>query len=234
MVQDKNLLKTKEIDSDIDDLKNEYGNLNNDIYCKVSGNNINTLVIKRFNVFNNMQVLQNCVELFDSNDYPIQVILPENDGGNQILGIWIQKLLAPNYDADLISSARKSDNTEEIITKEGGIDYVDPKTCMERMLGDIKTKEMASCLRTAGEYFPYLIRKSWPYLPLIFKESYCTRKLEEWYRKPTTIKYGNVKHVITQPSRLITEPPLEGMKLMKHPRNPTEIVVYTDSYCYSA
>ncbi|EDR22909.1 hypothetical protein EDI_102430 [Entamoeba dispar SAW760] len=234
MVQDKNLLKTKEIDLDTDDIKSEYGDLNNNIYCKVSINNINTLVIKRFNVFNDMQVLKKCVELFDSNEYPIQVILPENDGGSEGLGIWIQKLLAPNYDADLISSARESDNTKGIITQEGLEEYVDPKTCIKRVLGNVKTKEMASCLRTAGEYLPSAIRKLWPYLPNGIKEWYCTKKLKEWYTKPNTIKYGSVKHVITQPSRLIAEPPLHQMKLMKNPRKPTEIVVYTDSFCYSA
>ncbi|EAL42817.2 hypothetical protein CL6EHI_076380 [Entamoeba histolytica] len=54
--------------------------------------------------------------------------------------------------------------------------------------------------------------------------------LGDWYSKPNIIKYGDVEHKVTQPSIEV----FPKKKLMKHPRNPTEIVVYTDPYCYSA
>ncbi|EDR29458.1 hypothetical protein EDI_016870, partial [Entamoeba dispar SAW760] len=54
--------------------------------------------------------------------------------------------------------------------------------------------------------------------------------LGEWYTNPKIIKYGDVEHKVTQPSIM----KFEIKKLMKNPRKPTEIVVYTDSFCYSA
>ncbi|EDR26717.1 hypothetical protein EDI_185950 [Entamoeba dispar SAW760] len=54
--------------------------------------------------------------------------------------------------------------------------------------------------------------------------------LGEWYTNPNIIKYGDVEHKITQRSIVV----LPKKKLMKNPRKPTDIVVYTDSYCYSA
>ncbi|GAB1227704.1 hypothetical protein ENUP19_0352G0005 [Entamoeba nuttalli] len=58
---------------------------------------------------------------------------------------------------------------------------------------------------------------------------YCIRRQRKWYAKPNIIKYGDVEHKVTQPSIEV----FPKKKIMKHPRKPTEIVVYTDSYCYS-
>ncbi|BFU26151.1 hypothetical protein EHI2019_000514700 [Entamoeba histolytica] len=64
---------------------------------------------------------------------------------------------------------------------------------------------------------------------------YCDEGIEiecciKWYAKPNNIKYNDVKHKVTQPSIKV----FPKKKIMKHPRKPTEIVVYTDSFCYSA
>ncbi|EDR29986.1 hypothetical protein EDI_229490 [Entamoeba dispar SAW760] len=237
VAEDKNLLTTKEIDSDTDDIKNEYGDLNDDVYCKVSNNNINTLVINHFAIYKDLYVLQKCIELFDSNEYPIQVILPENKGGDSYfddeLGIWIQKLLAPNYDADLISSARKCDYTGYKIEMGYMGEYVDPKTCMKRTLYHENEAQLEKCasknVQELWDYLTFSERLFWN-LSKEYRMKHCHDILNRWYTKPKTIKYGSVKHVITQPSRFIAEPPIQQMK---NPRKPTEIVVYTDSYCYS-
>ncbi|EDR23553.1 hypothetical protein EDI_030910 [Entamoeba dispar SAW760] len=98
----------------------------------------------------------------------------------------------------------------------------DPKTCNKRgKLYD--QKELQKCAGVNPEgFFNKIV---W-----VGKKIYCMIKLNRWYIKPKTIKYGNVEHKITQPSIM----KWETKKLMSKPRKPTEIVVYTDSFCYSA
>ncbi|EDR29068.1 hypothetical protein EDI_016080 [Entamoeba dispar SAW760] len=191
-----------------EELKNEYGSLVEPIYCRVSDKKVNTFILKSFISFHTLspyyKTILNCIKLFDSNEYPIQVILPENEGGDEGSEQWIEKIFAPHNDVRTIVSARTSTCTQEMLQK--GIDgdlLNDPKTCNKR----------GNCM----------IKKN-------FKNIYCVIKLNLWYIKPKTIKYGNVEHKITQPSIM----KWETKKLMSKPRKSTEIVVYADSYCYSA
>ncbi|EDR29782.1 hypothetical protein EDI_222990 [Entamoeba dispar SAW760] len=193
-----------------EELKNEYGSLVEPIYF------FHTLSPY-------YKTILNCIELFDSNEYPIQVILPENEGGDEGSEQWIEKIFAPHNDVRTIVSARTSTCTQEMLQK--GIDgdlLNDPKTCNKRgKLND--QKEIQKCAGVNPEgFFNKIV---W-----VGKKIYCMIKLNRWYIKPKTIKYGNVKHKITQPSIM----KWETKKLMSKPRKPTEIVVYTDSFCYSA
>ncbi|BFU26661.1 hypothetical protein EHI8A_129960 [Entamoeba histolytica HM-1:IMSS-B] len=63
------------------------------------------------------------------------------------------------------------------------------------------------------------------------REKYVNPKtLGQWYTNPNIIKYGDIEHKVSQPS----SENWDQMKVMKHPRKPTEIIIYTDSFCYSA
>ncbi|GAB1221996.1 hypothetical protein ENUP19_0088G0025 [Entamoeba nuttalli] len=175
--------------------------------CLTTSNKVNTLIVKSFNSYGDyyLDKLKECVDKFDSNDYPIQVIFPQNGGGMVRFAQIIEKVLSPYDDFDYIYSSRISGTTENIM-KNGGIGICNPETC--------EIKE-----RRAG-----------------------LKKLGSWYTKPRIIKYGDVEHKVTQPSidRMSKNDLINylyrypKLKLIRYPRKPTEIVVYTDSYCHSA
>ncbi|EKE40828.1 hypothetical protein ENUP19_0057G0075 [Entamoeba nuttalli] len=55
---------------------------------------------------------------------------------------------------------------------------------------------------------------------------------EEFYASSITVKYGNVEHVKTQTG--IIQSAVTDLYFKKNPRNPTDIIVMTDAFCYSA
>ena len=57
--------------------------------------------------------------------------------------------------------------------------------------------------------------------------------LGEWYTNPIVDHYGNVEHQRSHPS-VIPPRTFVSSRLTKHPRKPTDIVVFTDAFCYSA
>ncbi|EDR22410.1 hypothetical protein EDI_039100 [Entamoeba dispar SAW760] len=176
-----------------------YKSDDNNVGCLLTDNKINTFFIVSFDpkdayVKSYEDTISKCIDLFDSNKYPIQVIFPKNGGGYGYLSRWVEKIISPYDDVDFIGSLRVSDFTEVIIKTGMGTGLYDPETC--------EVREKGINPQTLGE----------------------------WYTKPKIIKYGDVEHKVSQPS-------LDKggmMKLMKNPRKPTEIVVYTDSFCYSA
>ncbi|GAB1222431.1 hypothetical protein ENUP19_0109G0002 [Entamoeba nuttalli] len=158
--------------------------IDEEICCLTTSNKVNTLIVKSFDDGDYFLIkLSECLDKFDSNDYPIQVIFPQNGGGLVKLAQTIEKALSPYDDVDYILSARISEFTEDIMKKGFALDMYDPETCESRE-NEINPKTLGN----------------------------------------------DVEHNVTQPS--IVE--LEKKILMKKPRKPTEIVVYTDSYCYSA
>ncbi|GAB1221260.1 hypothetical protein ENUP19_0076G0018 [Entamoeba nuttalli] len=177
--------------------------INKEICCLTTSNKVNTLIVNTFDAISDGYYFSNklteCLDKFDSNDYPIQVIFPKNGGGKVQLAQTIEKALSPYDDVDYILSSRISEFTEDIMKKGLAAGMYDPETCESRR----------------------------SYLELIFSDLF---PLGEWYTNTRIIKYGDVEHNVTQPS--IDE--LKKTILMKKPRKPTEIVVYTDSYCYSA
>ncbi|ELP89294.1 hypothetical protein EIN_488260 [Entamoeba invadens IP1] len=59
------------------------------------------------------------------------------------------------------------------------------------------------------------------------------KDLGEWFNEYQTVDYGNgALHNRTQPSYMFVEEMVE-MKLVNNPRKPHEIVIFTDSFCYS-
>ncbi|EMD45715.1 Hypothetical protein EHI5A_066210, partial [Entamoeba histolytica KU27] len=178
--------------------RNQYYTSNDDsVYC-YSSDNINVLEVLSFSpeksyIKSYEETVSKCIDLFDSNDYPIQVVFSANDEEKSIYSQWIEKILSPYDDVDMIVSGRISNFTESIMKREYGNILYDPYTCKVR-------------------------------------ESYVSPEvLGEWYTNPNIINYGDIEHKVSQPSVM----KWEQMKLMRKPRKPTEIVVYTDPLCYS-
>ena len=63
------------------------------------------------------------------------------------------------------------------------------------------------------------------------QDLFNSETLGSWYTNPVNIQYGNETHSITKPS-LMPYIELYNFK-MKNQRKPSEIVVYTDAFCYS-
>ncbi|EDR27846.1 hypothetical protein EDI_073440 [Entamoeba dispar SAW760] len=180
------------------------------VRCVLTDSEINTLIVLSFQPDKKLRksyedTISKCIDLFDSNDYPIQVIFAKNGGGDAKYSQWIEKILAPRDDVNYIFSARESECSETLIRIKIGANLFNPETCRRRR----------SLVKTAISIFDII--------PFEFP-------LGKWYTKPNIIKYGDVEHKITQPSINKWSP----KKLMKNPRKPTDIVVYTDSFCYSA
>ncbi|EAL42877.1 hypothetical protein CL6EHI_094570 [Entamoeba histolytica] len=201
----------KRIKQENDEYKPNCSEYNEEICCLTTSNKVNTLIVNTFDAISNgyyfLDKLTECLDKFDSNDYPIQVIFPKNGGGLVKLAQTIEKALSPYDDVDYILSARISEFTEDIMKKGYALYMYDPETCESR----------------ENEINP--------------------KTLGEWYTNHRTIKYEDVEHNVTQPSIVSLMKILQTISFndvpeikqsMKHPRKPTEIVVYTDSYCYSA
>ncbi|EDS88903.1 hypothetical protein CL6EHI_145160 [Entamoeba histolytica] len=199
----KDIINTKKALDENDRITRKFTSKDNNIHCTLSVNGVNTLVVRSFDTKDEKsyeETISNCIDLFDSNNYPIQVIFPKNGGGYSIYSQWIEKILSPYDDVNYIVSLRESDYTKHMLKTGFAVNLYDPKTCQQR-------------------------RSKWTsIIPII-----NSFPLGGWYSKPNIIKYGDVEHKVTQPSIEV----FPKKKLMKHPRKPTEIVVYTDSYCYS-
>ena len=198
------ILETEEIYEKKMAMKKETNRLyeeGDDVYCYVhTQDEVNTFVLSTFapesskrNEF--IQVIKDCAETFDQNEYPIQIILPMNEGGEVELEQMIEKLFAPHDDVGFIGSMRISDLNELLVS----IGY-------------------GTLLRTVDE--------------CIARANENDKEIGEWYTSPETVKYGDITHVKSQPSQFGFNYKNQ-IKMTRHKRKPTEIVVYTDSYCYS-
>ncbi|EDS88707.1 hypothetical protein EHI_061140, partial [Entamoeba histolytica HM-1:IMSS] len=198
------IINTKKALDENDRITRKFTSKDNNIHCTLSVNGVNILVVRSFDTEDEKtyeETILNCIDLFDSNNYPIQVIFPKNGGGYSNYSQWIEKILSPYDDVNYIVSLRESDYTKHMLKTGFAVNLYDPKTCQQR-------------------------RSKWTsIIPII-----NSFPLGGWYSNPNIIKYGDVEHKVTQPSIQV----FPKMKLMKHPRKPTEIVVYTDSFCYSA
>lgn len=180
----------------------DYSSIDDDISCLADDSNkMNLLTLKTFGPANNddfFKVADECFALFDSNDYPITLVLPMNNGGSgDIVGSFEQRL-APHGDYDMIGSVRKSKGMEGCIEHYYGPLISSPQDCKIR-----------------------------------YNTSDPSQPLGEWYTSPKSCRYGDVEHVYSQES-FMRYTQLISTNLTKHPRKPTELIVMTDGYCYSA
>ncbi|BFU24573.1 hypothetical protein EHI8A_174350 [Entamoeba histolytica HM-1:IMSS-B] len=145
------------------------------------------------------EVFEKCIQQFDSNNYPITIILPLNGGGYTDLESNFENVLAPHADTSFIGSVRVSEGTENCLKFGYASLFADPTNCSVR-----------------------------------FDEPLLSRKpIGSWYSDPIIDHYGDVEHKRSQPS-LAPPQQMLASRLVNNPRKPTDIVVFTDGFCYSA
>ncbi|EDR29267.1 hypothetical protein EDI_261060 [Entamoeba dispar SAW760] len=77
------------------------------------------LIVNNFHVENDNErndfkkKLNECVDLFDSNEYPNQLIFTKNGGYSSQLSYIVEKMISPYDDTNYIRSVRISDFTED-------------------------------------------------------------------------------------------------------------------------
>ena len=166
---------------------------------------VNVLIISSFKTNDENSFISTewkCMELFDSNDYPIIIILPHNGGGSGPFAM------------DLVNGLSKSPTFETSSFK-----ITNTSEYLARLVYCGTNKDPQTCEPRCGMF---------------------SLNLGDWYNKPTTIEYidqsGNkYEHVVTQLSKLEYDYKKEQrLRELKNKRDPTEIIIFTDGYCYSA
>ncbi|EMD44229.1 hypothetical protein EHI8A_004250 [Entamoeba histolytica HM-1:IMSS-B] len=123
-----------------------------------------------------------------------------------------------------------------ILVKNGG-GYVDLGMDLAKILSPTISSTIISSFRISepskqvyeAEYYEYMNDTT------TCKPRYdpVTNKYNgDWYSHPDTVYYGDVKHVKTQASYMPASVMVDA-SFIHHPRQPTDIVVFTDGYCYS-
>ncbi|KAL7720399.1 EGF-like domain-containing protein [Entamoeba marina] len=141
---------------------------------------------------NYLTTLGQCFEQFDTNTYPISVILPYNSGGAVAISQMVEYFLAQQSNVGITNSVRISDGTAN---------------CVEGSYSGMFTNS-SSC-----EVIP----------------NFSTSK---FYTNPIVDTFGEYEHHRTQPTMFNLDSSWQ-IKL-QNPRKPTEIVIFTDGFCYSA
>ncbi|KAL7718964.1 VWFA domain-containing protein [Entamoeba marina] len=158
---------------------------------------INTITITSFHpadayLQSYLNTLGQCFKQFDSNDYPISVILPMNGGGLVAISQYVEQFLAPHSDVRITNSERISSGTAN---------------CLDNLY-DGSLHNISNC------------------------ESVTDFSTTELYTNPNVDTFGEYEHKRTQPT---TYNPVNILQLsFDKIRKPTEIVVFTDGFCYSA
>ncbi|EDS88651.1 hypothetical protein EHI_139190, partial [Entamoeba histolytica HM-1:IMSS] len=101
----KDIINTKKALDENDRITRKFTSKDNNIHCTLSVNGVNTLVVRSFDTEvkeSYEETILNCIDLFDSNNYPIQVIFPKNGGGSGNYSQWIEKILSPYDDVNYI------------------------------------------------------------------------------------------------------------------------------------
>lgn len=187
-----------------------YSSSDGSISCKYSTEKkVNVLQVTTFNPQNLDEfpsIYNKCVDLFDTNDDPIIVIVPGNGGGAVAISQDLVRTLSPTMATFETGSFKISKVSEYLARTSYCSMNQDPETCQERC----KVPE----------------------------SGYYEGDLGDWYNKPRTINYkdsnGNVvsEHKIAQPSKF--EMTGYELKRLEKKRKPTDIVIFTDGYCFSA
>jgi hypothetical protein len=150
--------------------------------------------------------VKNCLTLFDNNTFPIVVIEDMNPGGMEEMTFSFQEFVQPKLEVMNYHALRNSQQVKD------NLDEKDDKT--KGLTYASRFSDMKTCIP--------------------FKSS------KEIFEELETEDYGNdVKHVHTKPmimtvGRDFRKKIDEIKKTIKNIRKPTEIIVYTDGYSYSA
>ena len=185
--------------------ENSYSSNDGSIQCMfLKESEMNVLIIPTFDTEDENSFIETewkCTEMFDSNNYPIIIILPSNGGGSGPLAIDLVNALS--YSPTFETGSFKITNTSELLAR---VVYCE------------SNKNPQTCEARCDKF---------------------SKDLGEWYNNPTIIEYkdknGNkYEHKISQFSKMIYETDNKNLRELRNKRKPTDIVIFTDGYCYSA
>ena len=191
----------KQLNGETETIEWNY-NYNNLYKCKVDKENkININYINSFGRENMKEdfykTIVNCVNLFDTNKYPIALINFVNGGGQLFLAQALLELLSPKVEFHIYRSFRKTETFQN-------------------------TTESNS------------------YFSLFYNSENCeTLNYEYLTKKEHNINYGNgISNILTEPFFFLGKKEKQDFnnikKKLKNPRNPTDFIVFTDGFSYSA
>ncbi|KAL7714043.1 VWFA domain-containing protein [Entamoeba marina] len=176
----------------------DYQSTDGFIACKTydeEDKQINMLMISSFYpttyIESYLTVFSQCFDLFDSNTYPISIVLPMNGGGMVTISQMVENILASYSDVRITNSVRISNGTANCVEGSYSNGFTNANTC---------------------EVIP----------------NFST---SEFYTNPVVDTYGEYEHYRTQPTT--TNLDSASQMNLQNLRKPTEIVVFTDGYCYS-
>ncbi|ELP87608.1 hypothetical protein EIN_145920 [Entamoeba invadens IP1] len=200
-----NILRAEDfVESNLkEDNSYDYESKDANLACKTfETQKVNIMVLKTFYpedfVPSFFKTLNTCIKQFDTNEYPISLILPMNGGGLGDLVASLEDVFAPQGDSSMIGAVRISDGSVGVIKSSYGMIMDDTETCEMR-----------------------------------YNVTGSDQPLGEWYTNAKTVKYGDVEHTHSQES-FVSHVDMIKEKLVNHPRKPTDFVVFTDGFCYSA
>jgi len=170
-------------------------------------NNIHYINLPTFgfeNIATFMEDLASCAQQFDEDDLPIMFIMNHNGGGAIPAGMIIETLFMPDYEHRLLGAFRKTDLTKKII--------VDDKYYMMTWFSD----DSEDCKSLSG------------------------KSISKYYNTDANDDFGNgAVHHRTQKgyltyNALLTMKKFNSYRLRKNVRKPTDLIVVTDGFCFSA
>jgi len=172
-------------------------------------NDMNYVVIKSFfymepDAIQFVQELAECIADFDTNDKPIVIAMHQNGGGSLLLEQLTEYMLMPNTNFRTALSILKTDKAKKVIIDDGYLYGIE--------FGYVKDK---------SDVCTYFQTKS---------------RMEEYWKYTETDKFGDVTHKRTKKlfmNYLFVTRWFSDYKL-KNVRKPTDIIVTTEGYCFSA
>jgi len=174
--------------------------------------NVNYLFVSTFNM-NEADFINNvtsCAKQFDENSYPIVIMLQNNGGGYVNLEAYLFHLLMPNSDSRIVAAIRKSYSNEIIAMSNG--------TGLAGLFADYDN----NCLEYSAD---------------------ATHFLDFWTQTCEDDLGNNITHNRTNKAYVAYKDMIRGYDFddenynnytMKNPRKPTDLMVVTDGFCFSA
>ncbi|EDR25341.1 hypothetical protein EDI_133080 [Entamoeba dispar SAW760] len=171
------------------------------------------------------------------------------EDGKQTINIFVLKTFYPETEVDnffetfdkCIAQFDENDDPVAMILPMNGGGYGDLESNIENLLAPYEDTALIGSVRISPGAENCIKHEygSGMYDPINCTARYnitgnLSIPLGEFYTKPVPVVYGNnVTHIKSQVSLLVPETMLAS-RFTKHPRNPNQIILFTDGFCYSA
>jgi len=200
LIKNENKIVFKKSDNNLNEIEWDYKYMS-DLGCKADiSKKINIYFVNSFISYESgeyINTLYSCIDLFDSNDYPIILISILNQGGSIYNAQLLLELLSPTTTINIYGALRNNG-----IYKEEEIEY--------ELLSQFSDYE--NCQTFTYEKFEKMTKK------IDYGEN-----IIDYLSGPVILNGKDFRKEINSLK-----------KKLKNPRKPTDIIVYTDGYSFSA